>query len=119
MNGGVGVLDYGVDLVWRYRKSRRTRKEFAAEAGIPVTTLDYCIRRMNRNRSSEEASVSRILPVELATGEDEETAARGTQSAVVVCLANGRQVEVHRGFDAQLLGDVLALFEANTNEENK
>ncbi len=119
MSDGVGFLDYGEDLVWRYRRSGRTRKEFAAEAGIPVTTLDYYIRRVNRNSSAEEASVSRILPVELVTGEHEEPAARGAQSAVVVRLGNGRAVEVHRGFDAQLLRDLLAVLEANINGKYK
>jgi hypothetical protein len=112
-------LDYGEDLVWRYRASGRTRKEFAAEAGVPVTTLDYYIRQVNRNRSADETAVSRILPVELVSGEHEETATRGAQSTVVVRLGNGRRIEVHRGFDAQLLGEVLAVLEANTNGKYK
>ncbi|MCW5966092.1 MAG: hypothetical protein KIT83_18790 [Bryobacterales bacterium] len=117
MNDVVGLLDYGEDLVWRYRSSGRTRKEIAAEAGIAVTTLDYYIRRVNRSSSAEEAAVSRILPVELVTGEHEETAARGAQSAVVVRLGNGRVVEVHRVFDAQLLRDLLAVLETSNNPE--
>jgi len=117
MNDGVDVLDYGEDLVWRYRASGRTRKEFAAEAGIAVTTLDDYIRRVNRSSSGGEASASRILPVELVTGEHEETAARGAQSAVVVRLGNGRAVEVQRGFDAQLLVEVLAVLETSNNAE--
>ena len=117
MNDGVGFLDYGEDLVWRYRASGRTRKEFAAEAGIPVTTLDDYIRRMNRSSSAEEASVSRILPVELVTGKHEETAVRGAQSTVVVRLGNGRAAEVHPGFDAQWLVEVLAVLETSNNAE--
>ena len=117
MNDGVDVLDYGEDLVWRYRASGRTRKEFAAEAGIAVTTLDDYIRRVRRSSSAEEAAVSRILPVELVTGEHEETAVRGAQSAVVVRLGNGRAVEVHRGFDAQLRVEVLAVLETSNNAE--
>jgi len=117
MNDGVGFLDYGEDLVGRYRRSGRTRKEFAVEAGIPVTTLDSYIRRVNRSSSGGEASVSRILPVALVTGEHEETAARGAQSAVVVRLGNGRAVEVQRGFDAQLLVEVLAVLETSNNAE--
>ena len=59
------VLDYGEDLVWRYRASGRTRKEFAAEAGIAVTTLDDYIRRVNRSSSGGEASVLDIEAVKV------------------------------------------------------
>ena len=111
MNDAVDVLDYGEDLVWRYRTSGRTRKEFAAEAGIAVSTLDYYIRRVNRKSTAQQIPQSRILPVDLIPAEYEEPAARGTQSTVLVRLPSGLAVEVRRGFDAQLLRDLLAVLE--------
>ncbi|MCW5964062.1 MAG: hypothetical protein KIT83_08485 [Bryobacterales bacterium] len=84
---------------WRHLRSALTRKEFAAEAGIAVTTLDYYIRRVNRSKSAEDASVSRIVPVELVTCEHQVPSVRGAWNAVVVRLGNGRSLVVHRGFD--------------------
>ena len=114
MSDGFGFLDYGKDVVWRYRASGRTRKEFAAEAGIPVTTLDYYIRRVNRSSAAEQISASRILPVHVVPAEQEMfvSAARG---GLLVCLANGLAVEVRRGFDAELLCEVLAVLEAHVS----
>lgn len=111
MNDGVGFLDSGEDLVWRYCGSGLTRKEFVAEAGIAATTVDCDSHRVNWRTAAEEASVSRILPVDLNAAEHEEPAARGEPSAVLVRVGKGLAVEVRGGFGAQLLRDPLAVLE--------
>jgi transcriptional regulator with XRE-family HTH domain len=43
-------LDYGEQLVKRYRASGLTRKEFAERSGISVSTLAYYVRRERKVR---------------------------------------------------------------------
>jgi transcriptional regulator with XRE-family HTH domain len=45
MSDSYSSLDYGEQLVRRYRASGLTRKEFAERSGISVSTLDYYVRR--------------------------------------------------------------------------
>lgn len=115
MSDLLSTLDYGEQLVARYRASGLTRKEFAAQADISVSTLDYYVRR-ERKASLPAAFVpNRILPVEFDAPEEagSQASAPTAFGGVRIRLANGRLLEVCRGFDAQLLGEVLAVLEAD------
>ena len=101
-------LDYGERLVNRYRASGLTRKEFAAEAAIPVSTLGYYVRRANKESRQEDPAPNRILPVDFVVAGEELPEAR---NGIAIRLANGRSIEVERGFDDQLLLDLLAVLE--------
>ena len=109
-------LDYGEQLMMRYRVSGLTRKDFAAQADISVSTLDYYVRR-ERNASRPAAfAPNRLLPVDLVAPEEAgpQENAPVPSASIAIRLANGRAVEVERGFDAGLLLDLLAVLEANT-----
>jgi len=102
--------------VIRYRASGLTRKEFAEESGISVSTLAYYVRRERRSSLPVDSRPNRILPVDLVgSGED-----FSRESGVAFCggiairLANGRTLEVQRGFDRELLCDVLAVLEGES-----
>jgi len=113
-------------LVLRYRASGLTRKGYAAQEGISVSALDYYVRREGRAALPAGFPPNRILPVDvIAAGAEAPVsgAARpggvppsGIQpvmpSGVAVRLANGRSIEVERGFDAELLREVVAALEA-------
>ncbi len=73
-------LDYGAELVLRYRMSGLTRKEFAAQSGIAVSTLDYCLRRERSVSSAAAVRPNRILPVDLVACE--KACSRATVSAL-------------------------------------
>lgn len=112
-------LDYGEALVLRYGRSGMTRKEFAAQSGISVSTLDYYIRRERKAAIPSGFTPNRILPVDLvACAEEFAGPASGSlPGGIAIRLANGRTVEVRRGFDAQVLRDVLAVVDTQTIEE--
>ena len=119
MGDSFSCLDYGEQLVMRFRASGLTRREFAAQKGISVSALDYYVRRERSASMPATFAPNRILPVDLIAAETEapEVGAAARYSGVAVRLANGRAVEVRRGFDAQLLRDVLAVVETPTTEE--
>lgn len=107
-------LDYASRIVRRYRASGLERRDFAADYGIPVTTLDYYVSRTNRDVDSREAErlPNHILSVDLAVEELEREATFATPSGgVAVRRANGRVIEVARGFHRGLLRDVVSALE--------
>lgn len=114
-------LDYGEQLVMRYRASGLTRREFAAQADISVSTLDYYARRERKALLPAAVAPNRILPVDLVAPEetDFQANAPAPSAGISIRLANGRVVEVERGFDAELLVDVLAVLEGNKSEETR
>jgi len=132
MTDSWSALDYGERLVLRYRASGLTRKGYAAQEGISVSALDYYVRRERGASLRAGLAVNRILPVELmaaetgASGSAADTLSGGSATSalsggiqpvmpsggVAVRLVNDRFVEVRRGFDAELLREVVAALEA-------
>lgn len=114
-------LDYGEQLLLRYRASGLTRKAFAEQADISVSTLDYYLRREGKASPSVAVAPNRILPVDLVAAEEAgpQESVPVTSACIAIRLANGRVVEVERGFDAELLVDVLAVLEGNKSEETR
>ena len=119
MSDSFSSLDYGEQLVMRYRASGLTRRQFAAQADISVSTLDYYVRREGRASPSVAVAPNRILPVDLIAPEetDSQENVPVTSAGIGIRLANGRVVEVERGFDAALLLEVLAVVETNRTGE--
>lgn len=120
MSDSLVSLDYGEQLVIGYRASGLTRKEFAARAGVPVTTLDYYLRRDRERSQPGEVEGNRILPVDLVAPEEESVSVASTAGpgGVTIRLGNGRSVEVQGGFDQQLLRDVIAVLEEQAARKN-
>ena len=121
MSDSISSLDYGEQLLLRYRASGLTRKEFAEQSGISVSTLAYYVRRERSASLPVDSRPNRILPVDLVgSGEDfYRESALVCSGGIVIHLANGRTLEVQRGFDRELLCDLLAVLEANTGEERR
>ena len=121
MSDAFSTLDYGEQLVMRYRASGMTRKEFAAQADIAVSTLDYYLRRERNASLPAEFPPNRILPVDFIAPEEtgSQENAPVTSAGIRIRLANGRAIEVEHGFDADLLLDVLAAIEANRREARR
>jgi transcriptional regulator with XRE-family HTH domain len=113
MTDSLCSLDYGEDLVIRYRASGLTRREFAERAGVPVSTLDYYVRRERKASLPGALPVNRILPVDLIADKAEVSGASMTAPAggISIWLSNSRRIEVRRGFDAELLLDVVRALE--------
>jgi transcriptional regulator with XRE-family HTH domain len=119
MTDSLCSLDYGEDLVIRFRASGLTRREFAERAGISVSTLDYYVRRERKASLPGALPVNRILPVDWIAAEAEVAGVSMMAPAggISIWLSNSRRIEVRRGFDAELLREVLALLEADGGEE--
>ena len=113
MSDSFWSLDYGEQLVRRYRASGLTRKEFAERSGIAVSTLAYYVRRERGVASPSGFTPNRIVPVDLVLPEENSSRQESAclPGGIAIRLANGLAVEVHRGFDAQLLREVLAVLE--------
>ena len=94
--------DRGTELVEAYRSGDLTRRAFSERAGIAVSTLDYYLRRENERLKKRQ----RLLRV-VVTVKPEES----KTPEITVMASNGRRVEVRRGFDPELLLQVLGALE--------
>ncbi|MGH9625750.1 MAG: IS66 family insertion sequence element accessory protein TnpA [Bryobacteraceae bacterium] len=106
-SGGVGRRRSRAEvdrLVAEYEASGLTRQEFCAKQGLSLATL-VRYRKRRRQQREPSAGASRFFPVEL----------RGTNRAngseLAVALAGGRRIEVRRGFDAELLAQLVRVLE--------
>ena len=119
MSDSISSLDYGEQLVMRYRASGLTRKEFAEQSGVSVSTLAYYVRRERSASLPSDSRPNRILPVDLVGSAEEFSRESGLAfcGGIAIRLASGRAIEVQRGFDAELLRDVLAVLEGKRSEE--
>jgi hypothetical protein len=87
----------GVELVAGYRASGLARKSYCSRIGIPVTTLDYYLRR----ESERARKQARLVPVEIKPAE--------TGSGLVLDLGGGMRVELRVGFDEDTLRRLLTV----------
>jgi len=100
-------------LVALFGSSGMGRIEFCRSQGVALSTLGRHLRKQ-RSRHSESRSKgverSRLVPVELAAP----AASRATGELVgspIVLSINRRRVEVHRGFDAETLAQLVTVLE--------
>ena len=80
------------DILSAYKRSGLTRRQFCAEAGIPLTTLDYYQRRHAKLRQQSGLVPVTILP----------TAAPNSPGFTLV-LHNGRKIESRWDFPESAL----------------
>ena len=91
-------------LVAEFEKSGLSRSAFSREHGLSVHTLDAYRRRLQKRRNAR-VGISRLLPVEVAEP------VRVSGGELTITLANGRRIEVNRGFDGDTLKRLMALLE--------
>jgi transposase-like protein len=94
-------------LVAEYEASGLTRQEFCARHGLALATLDRYRKRRQQRRESSSAD-SRFIRVELAGAKQ---AASHSSSDLIVLLSNARRIEVKRGFDADMLAQLVRVLE--------
>jgi hypothetical protein len=90
------------ELVREFEKSGLRRKTFGAKHGLSVHTLDVYRKRLSR-KPGEGGVANRLMEVAIS----KPLAAIGGE--LTVALANGRRIEVKRGFDADTLERLMAL----------
>ena len=94
-------------LVAEYEASGLTRQEFCVRHGLALATLDrYRKRRQQRHESS--SAESRFIRVELSGAKQ---AVGHGNSDLIVLLSNARRIEVKRGFDADMLAQLVRVLE--------
>ncbi len=78
------------------------------------------MRRERKASLPADFTPNRILPVEFVAPEEESPQAITPfpSGGIAIRLANGRTVEVERGFDQQLLVDVIAVLEDRAAGKN-
>lgn len=81
-----------------------SRKEFSWGHGLSVHTLDI-YRRQLRHKQREGEVANRLVAVEISEP------VRPGAGELAVTLANGRRIEVKRGFDMDTLKRLVALLE--------
>ena len=109
-SGGVGRRRSRAEvdqLVAEYEARGLTRQEYCGKHGLALATLDRYRKRRQQGRENSTAN-SRFIRVELS----------GTKQAfghgsgdLVVLLLNARRIEVKRGFDAEMLAQLVRVLE--------
>ena len=94
-------------LVAEYEASGLTRQEFSVKHGLALATLDRYRKRRQQRRESSSAD-SRFARVELSGAKQ---AASHGSSDLIVLLSNARRIEVKRGFDADMLAQLVRVLE--------
>lgn len=94
-------------LVAEYEAGGMSRTEFCRKHGLSMTTLNRYGKR--RQAQGEASGANGWVRVELCAGGG--TAGSGRGSGVAVAVADGRRIEIGRGFDAETLLQLLAVLE--------
>jgi hypothetical protein len=81
-----------------YRQSGLSRREFCERSRIKKTRLDYWFRRLGKLGSSKGLVELKVLPAQTP--------------ALEVMVAGKYGIQVHQGFDPQLLGEVVKALES-------
>ena len=93
------------ELVAAYEASRLNRSEFCRTHGLSLSSLNrYCGRRRQA-----EAAGGNLLAVELCA--QRPAASHAADSGLAVTVAEGRRIEVARGFDPATLVQLLGVLE--------
>ena len=94
----------GIGVAAAYRASGQTRAEFCREQGLPVTTLDYYLRR-ELHHSQQKLIPVRVIP---------EAAPTKPGSGFTLVLSNGLRLEMAADFDAPALARLIAAIQTST-----
>ena len=92
-------------LVAEYEASGVSREAFCAQRGIGQTTLG---RYFRWRKEAKAGSKAQWVSVQMTA---KQRSAMAGDSKVSVALANGRRIEVSRGFDGALLEQLVRLLE--------
>lgn len=94
-------LTFWKEKLQEYRESGLSRKAFSEQHGVKRSTLDYWFTRISKTQKA--VGFVEVTPMRLP--------AVVTPSLQIV-VAGRYRIEVHRGFDRQLLAEVLHSLEA-------
>lgn len=94
-------------LVAEYEAGGLSRQEFCVRHGLALATLDRYRKGRQQQRESSSAD-SRFIRVELSGGKQ---AAGRSSSDLIVLLSSARRIEVKRGFDADMLTELVRVLE--------
>jgi len=94
-------------LVAEYETGELSKQEFCRRHGLTLATLNRYRRRRQRN-PLPKARKNRWVAVEVSAPPQEGHSVNG---ALTVVLANGRRIEVPRGFEASLLRQLVQVLE--------
>ena len=94
--------------VGAWRGSGQSAREFAQQEGYSARTLQWWASTFRRGKGSRGASPGDVRLVPLVVGREPEGSAR----PLVVELRGGHRVELERGFDGELLRQLLSVVEA-------
>ncbi len=108
--GGVGRRRSQAEvngLIAEYEASGLTRQEFCGKHGLALATLDRYRKGRQQGRESSSAD-SGFIRVELSGAEQAE--GHGS-SDLMVLLSSARRIEVKRGFDGDMLAQLVRVLE--------
>jgi len=94
--------------VGAWRGSGQSAREFAQQEGYSARTLQWWASTFRRGDGSRGPSPRDVRLVPVVVDREPETGSR----PLVVELRGGHRVELERGFDAELLGQLLSVLEA-------
>ena len=94
-------------LVSEYEASGLGRQEFCEKHGLSLTTLNR--HRKRKQRQAEAPTRARLIPVEVS--ELKQPGVSRPRSELVVCLSNGRRIEVRDGFEPKVLEQLMRVLE--------
>jgi len=93
-------------LVAAYEASGQSRREFCAQHGLAVPTLD-----LYRKRARESVAGTRLLAVDVQAASRPAASAATASAGLTVVLNNGRRIEMGGPFDAGLLTELIVVLE--------
>ena len=83
-----------------YRKSGLSRRAFSEQNGVNKSTLDYWFARIRKGQKAK--AMVEVKPVCIPIQD----------SSLQIVVAEKYRIEIHRGFDPVLLGDVVKALES-------
>ncbi len=95
-------------LVAEYEASPLSKRDFCRERGVAISTLE-AYRSGRRLGLAARPKAARWMEVEVRAAQSGAVEKEG--SGLTVVLAQGRRIEVNRGFDAATLAQLLSLLE--------
>ena len=95
-------------LVAKCEASSLSRQEFCLKYGLALATLDRYRKRWRQGRETTSGH-SRLIKVELSS--PQQVGGRGQDGELAVVLSGGRRIEVRRGFDADMLAQLVRVLE--------
>ena len=83
-----------------YRKSSLSRRAFSEQHGIAKSTMDYWFARIRKGQRAK--ALVEVKPTSIVIQDP----------SLQVVVAEKYRIEIHRGFDPVLLGDVVKALES-------